>query len=167
MPKHIKYVLIFIINFVVITVSIIFFYNEMNEYEKTTNIAQVNEIDNIHTYSPFINEVMEENEKVSNIIHLKNYDVFFLGNEKHYMQYKGKRIELLEALINNTITMEDILNQAEYDYQNNIASKSSYLDGGSIQYRYETLSIIKMNSLNGNRNVYIGSENLDIDTINN
>ncbi len=77
----------------------------------------------------------------------------------------GKKFELKESLINRSININQLLVQAEEDFKNKIVSKNEYLDGGSIEYIYENFRIIKMNSLNGNKNLYIMPIEFDINDI--
>ena len=43
---------------------------------------------------------------------------------------------------------------------------TSYDDGGSIEYHYENYTIIKCHTLDGNRDVYIGTKDLKLKDIN-
>ena len=70
----------------------------------------------------------------------------------------GKDYSLKEALLENKITMEEIIAKANKDFPNAI----SYDDGGSMEYHYENYTIIKMHTLDGNRDVYIGTKNLKL-----
>lgn len=146
-----KYFVIIIILETIIIASIIL-YKELYIYE-------------VITYFPQINDVEEVEHMITTKIKLKDYDIVFYGNQEFYMNYKGKEIELRYSLINKIITIDKIIEQAERDCKNNIAYKGSYLDGGSIEYRYNDFSIIKMKSFNGNRNVYIGDRSLDINNL--
>ena len=40
-----------------------------------------------------------------------------------------------------------------------------YKDGGSIIYKYDNYTIIKFHTLDGNRDVYIGNKNMDINDL--
>ncbi|MCL2859123.1 MAG: hypothetical protein FWF46_00840 [Oscillospiraceae bacterium] len=53
--------------------------------------------------------------------------------------------------------MEDIIEKASDDGENGrLKYYDAYLDGGSRIYEYENYTIIKENTLDGNRDVYIG-----------
>jgi len=65
---------------------------------------------------------------------------------------------LEEALKDNKITMDEIIAKANKDFPNAV----SYDDGGSIEYHYDDYTIIKFQTLDGNRDVYIGNKNLKI-----
>lgn len=71
-------------------------------------------------------------------------------------------LSLREALLQNKITMEEIIAKANKDFPN----ATSYDDGGSIEYHYENYTIIKCHTLDGNRDVYIGTKDLKLKDIN-
>ena len=73
----------------------------------------------------------------------------------------GKEYSLKEALLENKITMEEIISKANKDFPNAV----SYDDGGSIEYHYENYTIIKCHTLDGNRDVYIGTKDMTIHNI--
>ena len=68
---------------------------------------------------------------------------------------------LREALLENKITMEEIIAKANKDLPDAI----SYDDGGSIEYHYENYTIIKLHTLDGNRDVYIGTKDMTINDL--
>lgn len=57
--------------------------------------------------------------------------------------------------------MEEIIAKANKDLPDAI----SYDDGGSIEYHYENYTIIKFHTLDGNRDVYIGTKNMTINDL--
>ncbi|MFR2534986.1 MAG: hypothetical protein ACLTEH_03815 [Clostridia bacterium] len=152
MGKYLKSIALIIVIIVILIFAGIKFYEELNPFIVTTYFTQTNSIEEI-------------NKVITTKIKLKDYEIVFFSNKKFYMKYKGEEIELRDSLINKTITIDKIIEQAEQDCKNNIASKNLYLDGGSIQYIYQDFSIIKKKSLDGNRNVYIGDESLDINNL--
>ena len=72
-------------------------------------------------------------------------------------------ISLRDALLQNKITMEEIIAKANKDFPNTI----SYDDGGSMEYHYDNYTIIKVHNLNGNRDVYIGTKDMTINDLEN
>ena len=75
----------------------------------------------------------------------------------------GNNYSLKEALLKNKISIEEILKKASEDFPNS----PSYDDGGSVEYHYENYTIIKLNTLDGNRDVYFGPKNMTIHNIKN
>lgn len=73
----------------------------------------------------------------------------------------GKDYSLKEALLENKITMEEIIAKANKDFPDAV----SYDDGGSIEYHYDNYTIIKCHTLDGNRDVYIGTKDLKLNDV--
>lgn len=79
---------------------------------------------------------------------------------------EGEKMSLREALLNNKITVEEILEKAYKDVkENNRIFGDIYLDGGSSFYLYKDYQILKCNTLSGNRNLYIGIPSMHIDDV--
>ena len=77
----------------------------------------------------------------------------------------GKDYSLKEALIENKITMEEIIAKANQDEKDGKIKVEMYKDGGSMEYHYENYTIIKYHTLDGNRDVYIGTKDLKLNNI--
>ncbi len=73
----------------------------------------------------------------------------------------GKDYLLKDALLENKITMEEIIAKANKDFPNAV----SYDDGESIEYHYENYTIIKCHRLDGNRDVYIGTKEMTLNDV--
>ena len=74
-------------------------------------------------------------------------------------------LSLRDALLKNKITMKKILDKANEDLNKNIIKGDIYKDGGSVIYKYDNYTIIKCNTLDGNRDVYIGSKDMGINDL--
>lgn len=79
------------------------------------------------------------------------YNIYSYGGDVK-INIDDKEYDLREALLNNKITMREIIAKANKDFPN----APSYDDGGSIEYHYEDYTIIKVHKLDGNRDIYIG-----------
>lgn len=77
----------------------------------------------------------------------------------------GEDFSLKEALIENKITMEEIIAKANQDEKDGKIKAEMYKDGGSMEYHYENYTIIKYHTLDGNRDVYIGTKDLKLNDI--
>lgn len=77
----------------------------------------------------------------------------------------GKDYSLKDALLENKITMEEIIAKANQDEKNGIIKSEMYKDGGSIEYHYENYTIIKCHTVDGNRDVYIGNKDLTLNDV--
>ena len=78
----------------------------------------------------------------------------------------GNEYSLKEALLENKITMEEIIGKENKDEKDGKITAKMYKDGGSMEYYYDNYTIIKFATLSGNRDVYIGTKDLkQIDVI--
>lgn len=73
----------------------------------------------------------------------------------------GKEISLRNALLDDKISMEDIIAKAEKDFPDAI----SYDDGGTREYHYQDYTIIKMNTIDGNEDIYIGKSDITLNDL--
>lgn len=118
----------------------------------------------------------QDNLDVKNIINANEtkeyaYNIKSCGGEVYVLMSNNEKILLREALLNNIINMNDIIEQAESDVQNNKIENIMYQDGGSKEYRYQEYTIIKLNKLpdlNNERNidVYITAPQISISDLN-
>ncbi len=72
---------------------------------------------------------------------------------------------LEDALKSGKITIDGIIAKANNDNKNNLIQSDMYKDGGSMVYKYNDYTIIKMHTVNGNRDVYIGAPEMNINGI--
>lgn len=86
-------------------------------------------------------------------VYVWNGDVKVLINDKTY--------SLEEAIENDSITVEEIIAKAEKDIKKPLV----YRDGGSKEYHYDDYTIIKLNILDGNKDVYIGNKKLSVNDV--
>ena len=89
-----------------------------------------------------------------------NYTIYAYDGSVN-IRIGGKEYSLKEALLEDRITMEEIIHKANKDFPN----AASYDDGGSMEYHYENYTIIKCNTLNGNRDVYIGTKDMTLNDV--
>ncbi len=73
----------------------------------------------------------------------------------------GEEYSLKEALLQNKITMEEIIAKANKDFPD----AEIYKDGGSMEYHYDNYTIIKYHTIDGNRDVYIGTKDMTINDL--
>jgi len=90
-----------------------------------------------------------------------NYNIYGYDGSVN-IRIDGRDDSLRNALLQNKITMEEIIAKANKDFPN----ATSYDDGGSIEYHYENYTIIKCHTLDGNRDVYIGTKDLKLKDVN-
>ncbi len=94
-----------------------------------------------------------------------NYDVYMYDGSVN-IRIDGKDYSLKEALLENKITMEEIIAKANQDEKDGKIKADMYKDGGSVEYHYENYTIIKCHTVDGNRDVYIGNKNLTLNDLN-
>ena len=77
----------------------------------------------------------------------------------------NEKMSLRDALINNKITIDEILEKANRNQNELKIFGDFYQDGGSRYYLYEDYSIIKLNTLKGKSDLYIGVPSMNINDI--
>ena len=73
---------------------------------------------------------------------------------------------LEDALTQGVITVQDILEQVKEDEKYGFCEKAYYSDGGSTEYRYAEYTILKYNTLDGNKDLVIGMQGTIINQVN-
>lgn len=71
-------------------------------------------------------------------------------------------MKLETALKNNEITVEDILEKAQQDAKHEKIKTETLSDGGTMLYYYDTCTIVKYHTDNGDEDIYIAKPNLKI-----
>ena len=113
----------------------------------------------------------DETDKYSyNIFSLGGDISIYFGDKEYYLDKNvtGSEIKMFDlrvALLNNKITMEEIIAKANNDLKNNLIEGDMYKDGGSMIYKYDNYTIIKLHTVNGKRDVYIGPTYMTMDHI--
>ena len=93
-----------------------------------------------------------------------NYTIYAYNGSVN-IRIEGKEYSLKEALLENKITMEEIIAKANQDEKDGKIKAEMYKDGGSMEYHYENYTIIKYHTVDGNRDVYIGTKDLKLNDI--
>lgn len=106
-----------------------------------------------------INKILDKSETDKYDYNIYSYDgsVNILIN--------GEEISLRNALLENKITMNEIIAKANQDLRDKKITGDTYKDGGSIVYHYGNYTIIKYHTIEGNRDVYIGTKTMTINDI--
>lgn len=93
-----------------------------------------------------------------------DYSIYTYGGSVK-IKLGNEILDLRDAILNNKINMEDIIQKCKKDVEENKIKSDMYMDGGSMEYRYEDYWIIKANTLDGNKDVYISRPNILFDDI--
>lgn len=106
-----------------------------------------------------INKILDKSETDKYDYNIYSYDgsVNILIN--------GEEMSLRNALLENKITMNEIIAKANQDLRDKKITGDTYKDGGSIVYHYGNYTIIKYHTIEGNRDVYIGTKTMTINDI--
>ena len=88
-------------------------------------------------------------------------DLYYYGLEEVNITIDNKTIPLEEALKTGKMTLDGLIIKANKD----IPNPEIYKDGGSMEYHYDNYTIIKMHKLEGNRDVYIGTKDMTMRSI--
>lgn len=111
---------------------------------KTTNI-EIKSTDNFEIL--FYDKQPMESYKIYTILdknEIDKYDYTIYGYDGSVnIRIDGKDYSLKEALLENKITMEEIIAKANQDEKDERIKADMYKDGGSMEYYYENYTIIK------------------------
>lgn len=109
--------------------------------------------------SPKIHKILDKKEAEK-----YNYNIYAYEVSVN-IKINGKLYPLRDALMQNKITMEEIIAKANNDLDSKKIDGDTYKDGGSRIYKYNNYTIIKFHKLDGNRDVYIGNKDMTINNI--
>lgn len=91
----------------------------------------------------------------------QDYNLYSYGLDEVNVKVDSKEMSLEEALKSGKMTIEGIIQKANKDFP----KAMTYNDGGSIEYHYKDYSIIKVHKLDGNRDVYIGIPEMNLNDL--
>lgn len=94
--------------------------------------------------------------------HMSDTNLYYYGVDKVLITIKGFTMPLETALEKGRITLDGIVANCNMDVMNGVLEELVYKDGGSQVYKYPEYTIIKYHTIDGNRDVYIGSTDMDI-----
>lgn len=91
-----------------------------------------------------------------------DYNIYSYGGDVK-VKIDNKEYNLRDALLNDKITMDKIIEKANKDSQEEKVRSDMFSDGGTMIYKYDTYTIIKFNTLDNNKDIYIGNTSMDYD----
>ncbi len=106
-----------------------------------------------------INKILDKSETDK-----YDYNIYSYGGLVNIL-INGEEISLRNALLENKITMNEIIIKENKDLSEKKITGDTYKDGGSQIYNYENYTIIKYHNLEGNRDVYIGTKTMTINDV--
>lgn len=101
----------------------------------------------------------------------EQFNYIDIDGESHNVHYQcfgnlafengvGKMIYIDQLISYKWLSMDDIINFLELQVKNNDATREIYKDGGSILYKNKDFSLLKCNTIDGNKDIYIGDNSL-------
>lgn len=94
-----------------------------------------------------------------------DYDLYYYGIDEVNITIDNKTMLLEDALKSGKITLDGIVEKANKDLNEGNITGDMYKDGGSMIYQYSNYTIIKLHTIDGNRDVYIGTKDMTIHDI--
>lgn len=148
MNKLIKLLLVLVFVISIITISIIIYYK--NKYPKI----------DIYNIDIIKSEENKLNDKLT--INKSNYNIFFYGiNSLQIGDINNNYYDLKNTLKYNQITIKDIKNYLETQYNNENIERYILKDGGTKIYKSKKYEVIICNTLEGNKDIYFGTPNIE------
>ncbi len=86
--------------------------------------------------------------------------VYLYGNDGFNITVDGQTMNLQHALAVGIVSPQYLLDLAEMDVKEGKCKSNLYKDGGSKLYRYPDYAILKMNTIAGDKTLYIGTTDL-------
>ena len=152
-----RIILIIVIILIIIFVIGIFTIINRNKTERKTNeILKISESDFLNYTKSFDLIYNQSKDKEINLLYkTEKYSIKAFRGDVQILK-QNKIYSLTDALMNNIITFNDILQQIDLDKKYGFCKVSEYLDEGSIEYLYENYTILEINEKNGKTDLVIG-----------
>lgn len=138
----------------------------MESYPAKVDVVNI-EVKSAETFEiRFYDKHPESDNKINEILDKSKYgyNIYTYDGSANIL-INGEEISLKDALLNNKITIDEIIAKAEKDLKDKKISGDTYKDGGSKIYKYDNYTIIKCHTLEGNRDVYIGTRDMTLNDI--
>lgn len=124
---------------------------ELFEYE----LQSTDYIENNHIYY-----VQRKDMGVDKINSEEEFDIYVVGGNVTIAKNTEEAKDFSEAIEAKYISIDEILEQAEVDSKYGVCRRGFYSDGGTIEYSYQDYTLIKANTLAGNKDFIIAPPNM-------
>ena len=104
----------------------------------------------------------DEIDKFTSFVQKSDVNLYYYGLSEVNVFVDNQTIPLVVALEKGKLTLNAIIQKANRAVSAGELEELVYKDGGSQVYKYPDYTIIKYHTLDGNRDVYIGSTDMDI-----
>jgi len=98
-------------------------------------------------------------------VHNSDYKLYYYGLGEVFISVDGKTLPLANALRLGKVTLNGILSKCNTLAALGEIEVLDYKDGGSKLYRFEDFSVLKLHTLDGYRDMYIGKKGMDINNV--
>lgn len=92
----------------------------------------------------------------------QDFNLYYYGLDEVYVKVDNREMPLEEALKSGKMTIQGIIQKANMDENEGKIKAEMYKDGGSMEYYYEDYTIIKMHTVDRNRDVFIGIPEMNL-----
>lgn len=89
-----------------------------------------------------------------------NYNIYYYGINNIKINFVDDVIDLKQAVISDKISLDEIINK-----NSNSTSTEAYKDGGSIRFFYKGCCFIKLKTIDGQEDLYIGNLDMTMEDI--
>lgn len=110
-----------------------------------------------------INYYKKDDLETVTLYKAEEYDVKAYGGEVSITVENDMVYSLKDALNNNIITADDIVAKCKADEKQGVIKSSVYKDGGSTEYYYDNCTVLKLNTLDGDKDLIIAGKGILID----
>ena len=110
-----------------------------------------------------INYYRNDDLKTVTLYKAEDYSVKSYGGEVSITVENDMVYSLKDALNNNIITADDIVAKCKADEKRGAIKSSVYKDGGSTEYYYDSCTVLKLNTLDGDKDLIIAGQGVLID----
>lgn len=124
---------------------------ELFEYE----LQSTDYIENNHIYY-----AQRKDMGVDKINSEEEFDIYVVGGNVTIAKNNEETKDFSEAIEAKYISIDEILEQAEIDSKYGVCRRGFYSDGGTIEYSYQDYTLIKANTLSGNKDFIIAPPNM-------
>lgn len=131
----------------------------INDYVETDNNSDEILLDNKDYLNEWeLNFFSRDNQEITEILKLDDYSIKTFGGDVNIIVEGDMAYFFQDALKQNIITSEQIIDRAKRDSEEGKIKSDMYKDGGSMEYYYDDYTILKFNTVDGNKDLIIGKK---------
>lgn len=89
------------------------------------------------------------------------YKIYYYGIDTAMITVDDNNYDFEQAILTGTLTLDKILNEMKLYSELNDGGTKIYKDDGSRKYFDDSYTIIRCNTINGNKDIYIGKNDME------